>query len=136
MAICQAHKPSETHLESVTEKGDRSLDKLVVLSRERKQGAGQFDKESLGCAQNFAGVLCTLAEEASLNYCSFAYSDLGARGALDFSGEATGSARIGFEGGMDHIRESPALLLVQELLRDIVRRRRTTRQPWSLRKKC
>jgi hypothetical protein len=24
MAICQAHKPSETHLESVTEKGDRS----------------------------------------------------------------------------------------------------------------
>src|ERR1039458_5326796 len=27
MAICQAHKPSETHLESVTEKGDRSKSK-------------------------------------------------------------------------------------------------------------
>jgi hypothetical protein len=42
MAICQAHKLSETHLESVTEKGDRSLGNFVVLSRERKQGAGQL----------------------------------------------------------------------------------------------
>jgi hypothetical protein len=42
-AICQAHKPSETHLESVTEKGDRSQQKVVVFLRERILGAGQVD---------------------------------------------------------------------------------------------
>jgi hypothetical protein len=38
-AICQAHKPSETRRESVTEKGDRSQQEVVVFLRERKQGA-------------------------------------------------------------------------------------------------
>src|ERR1019366_3336765 len=42
MAICQAHKPSETHLESVTEKGDRSQARPKRrMIRVRKMGAGQ-----------------------------------------------------------------------------------------------
>jgi YD repeat-containing protein len=39
MAICQAHKPSETHPESVTEKGDRSTFAEIILTFVRKEGS-------------------------------------------------------------------------------------------------
>src|SRR5258707_15422411 len=38
MAICQTHKPSETHLESVTEKGDRSVVRQPQVWVVRKNG--------------------------------------------------------------------------------------------------
>jgi hypothetical protein len=41
-AICQAHKPSETRLESVTEKGDRSPSQKSYSALCRKRGAGHL----------------------------------------------------------------------------------------------